>query len=43
MIHRLRLEGSFPTAIPLGEKRIAFLRSEVTAWIQAKLAARAAA
>lgn len=43
MIHRLRSEGSFPAAVSLGEKRIAFLRSEVTAWIQSKLAARVTA
>ncbi len=40
MIHRLRTEGTFPKAVALGEKRIAFLRSEVLAWIEAKLAAR---
>lgn len=43
MIHRLRCEGTFPLPVALGEKRIAFSRSEVTAWIQAKLAARAIA
>ncbi|SCB41860.1 transcriptional regulator, AlpA family [Rhizobium miluonense] len=43
MIHRLRLDGSFPTAIELGKRRIAFPRREVIAWIQTKIAARAAA
>lgn len=43
MIHRLRSKGRFPAAVPLGEKRIAFLRSEVISWIGAKLAARASA
>lgn len=43
MILRLRSEGAFPAAVALGEKRIAFLRSEVQAWISAKLNARAAA
>jgi prophage regulatory protein len=43
MIHRLRTEGSFPLPVALGEKRIAFSRSEVTAWIQSKLAARTTA
>ncbi|NEJ73806.1 AlpA family phage regulatory protein [Rhizobium phaseoli] len=43
MIHRLRVEGNFPAAVALGEKRIAFSRIEVQSWIQAKLAARAAA
>ncbi|MET4687395.1 helix-turn-helix transcriptional regulator [Sinorhizobium fredii] len=42
MIHRLRSEGRFPSAVALGEKRIAFLRSEVFDWIEKKLAARAA-
>ena len=43
MIHRLRGEGKFPAHVELGEKRIAFLRSEVTAWIAAKLDKRASA
>lgn len=42
MIHRLRTEGRFPSAVALGEKRIAFLRREVLVWIEQKLAARAA-
>ncbi|WP_245428230.1 helix-turn-helix transcriptional regulator [Rhizobium phaseoli] len=42
MIHRLRSEGTFPAAVCLGEKRIAFVREEVTAWIKAKIIARAA-
>lgn len=41
MIHRLRSEGKFPVAVALGEKRIAFSRAEVLAWIGQKLAARA--
>lgn len=40
MIHRLRSEGRFPAPVELGEKRIAFLRSEVQSWIAGKLAAR---
>ncbi|MGX5722545.1 helix-turn-helix transcriptional regulator [Shinella zoogloeoides] len=43
MIHKLRTEGRFPVHVELGEKRIAFSRAEVRAWIQQKLAARAAA
>ena len=48
MVNRYRAEGRFPSAIPLGDRRIAFLRSEVTEWIQsridaARIAARAAA
>lgn len=42
MINRYRAEGRFPVAIALGEKRIAFLRSEIIAWIEAKLCSRAA-
>ncbi|MQX70071.1 helix-turn-helix transcriptional regulator [Sinorhizobium meliloti] len=42
MIHRLRSEGRFPAAVALGEKRVAFVRAEVEAWIGAKIAARAA-
>ncbi|PCD66795.1 helix-turn-helix transcriptional regulator [Rhizobium phaseoli] len=42
MIHRLRSDGSFPSAVSLGEKRIAFVRKEVTDWVQEKIAARAA-
>ncbi|RVM32855.1 AlpA family phage regulatory protein [Sinorhizobium meliloti] len=42
MIHRLRSEGRFPAAVALGEKRIAFVRSEVHNWINGRIAARAA-
>ncbi|WP_336620601.1 helix-turn-helix transcriptional regulator [Shinella sp. 838] len=41
-IHRLRSEGRFPCPVELGEKRIAFSRAEVLAWISARLAARRA-
>lgn len=43
MIHRLRSEGRFPQHVVLGEKRLAFSRVEVQAWIREKLAARAMA
>lgn len=43
MIHRLRSEGRFPAAVALGEKRIAFSRAEVLAWIGQKLSERATA
>lgn len=43
MIHRLRSEGRFPCPAELGQKRIAFSRAEVLAWIQQRLAARASA
>ncbi|MBB4348014.1 helix-turn-helix transcriptional regulator [Aliirhizobium cellulosilyticum] len=42
MLNRYRAEGRFPVALELGERRIAFVRSEVAAWIQAKIDARAA-
>ncbi|MHC5230437.1 helix-turn-helix transcriptional regulator [Brucella sp. LJL56] len=42
MINRYRAEGRFPTAVPMGERRVAFVRAEVVAWVQDKIAARAA-
>ncbi|MGY4313736.1 helix-turn-helix transcriptional regulator [Bradyrhizobium sp. JR3.5] len=42
MLNRYRSEGRFPVAVPLGEKRIAFIKSEVTEWIDARIAARGA-
>ena len=42
MLNRYRAEGRFPAAVPLGDKRIAFLKSEVTEWISARIAARGA-
>lgn len=43
MISVLRAEGKFPVAVALGEKKICFVRAEVETWIDAKIAARAAA
>ena len=43
MINRYRAEGRFPVAVDLGERRVAFVRSEVTDWIHAKIRARVAA
>lgn len=40
-INRWRDAGSFPKAVPLGEKRVAFVRAEVVAWIEARIAERA--
>lgn len=40
MVNRYRAEGRFPTAVVLGEKRIAFVRSEVEGWINERIAAR---
>ncbi|MEL7685865.1 AlpA family phage regulatory protein [Citromicrobium bathyomarinum] len=39
-IFKLRERGDFPRAVPLGEKRVAFVRGEVAAWIEARIAAR---
>jgi prophage regulatory protein len=36
-------EGQFPKPVQLGPRRIAFVRAEVEAWIDAKIARRAAA
>jgi prophage regulatory protein len=43
MLNRYRSEGRFCAPVDLGDRRIAFVRSEVADWIQAKIAARAAA
>ena len=43
MIDALRTTGQFPVAVKLGEKKLAFVRAEVHAWIDAKVAARAKA
>jgi prophage regulatory protein len=43
MLNRYRAENRFPVAVDLGDRRIAFVRAEVTDWIRAKIAARVAA
>ncbi|MEX6507460.1 helix-turn-helix transcriptional regulator [Jiella sp. M17.18] len=43
MLNRYRMEGKFPQAVPLGERRLAFVRDEVLEWIKERIAARAAA
>ena len=40
-INRYRADGRFPVAVELGERRLAFVRDEVEAWIAARIAARA--
>lgn len=42
-IYRRIAAGTFPKQVPLGEHRIAFLESEIEAWIATRVAARAAA
>lgn len=37
-INNHRAAGTFPKPIPLGERRIAFVRSEVEAWISERIA-----
>jgi prophage regulatory protein len=41
MLNRYRAEGRFPAAVPLGDRRVAFVKSEVADWITARIAARA--
>lgn len=42
-INRWRDLGKFPKAVLLGDKRVAFVRAEVVAWIDARISERAAA
>jgi prophage regulatory protein len=42
MLNRYRADGRFPAAVPLGVKRIAFVKSEITNWIDQRIAARGA-
>lgn len=39
-INKARAAGAFPRAVPLGERRVAFVRAEVEAWIESRIAAR---
>lgn len=39
-IFKLRSQGKFPKAVPLGEKRVAFVRSELAKWIEERIAQR---
>ncbi|UNK36552.1 AlpA family phage regulatory protein [Shinella sp. H4-D48] len=41
MLNRYRAEGRFPIAVELGDRRVAFVRSEVADWVKAKISARA--
>ncbi len=42
MVNRYRAEGRFPLAVPLGDRRVAFVYQEVMDWIAGRIAARAA-
>ncbi|MER9820023.1 AlpA family phage regulatory protein [Mesorhizobium sp. M0129] len=35
--------GEFPKPVQLGERRVAYVRAEVEAWIDSRIASRAAA
>lgn len=39
-IFKLRAQGKFPKAVSLGEKRVAFVRSELAQWIDERIAQR---
>lgn len=43
MINKLRAAGKFPVAVPLTERRIVWVRAEVEAWLDLRIAARAVA
>ncbi len=40
MLNKYRAEGRFPAAVPLGDRRFAFVRSEVNDWIIERIARR---
>ena len=40
MVNALRSDGAFPVAVELGPRRIGFVREEIEAWIDARIAAR---
>src|SRR5262245_11256579 len=42
-INRLRASGRFPESVSLGEKRVAFVKAEVVAWVRERIASRAKA
>jgi prophage regulatory protein len=41
-INRYRAEGRFPSAVPLGDRRVAFVKSEINEWIAARISLRGA-
>lgn len=42
-ISKFRYAGKFPSEVVLGERRIGFVKTEVLAWIDQRIAARQAA
>ncbi|UXN73181.1 AlpA family phage regulatory protein [Devosia sp. A8/3-2] len=43
MVNKYRVAGDFPRAVPIGEKRIAFVASEIHEWILERMSRRTAA
>lgn len=43
LLRMMANEGRFPQPVPIGERRIAYVRAEVDAWIDARINSRAAA
>lgn len=39
-INRIRAKGEFPEEVAIGERRVAFVRSEVLDWMQVRIDAR---
>lgn len=40
MINKYRAQSRFPKAVDLGDRRVAFVRTEVVDWVQDKIASR---
>lgn len=40
MVNKYRADGRFPQAVDLGDRRVAFVRTEVVDWLKAKIAGR---
>lgn len=43
MVNKYRIAGNFPKAVPIGEKRIAFVEAEIRDWIVSRMDRRGAA
>ncbi len=41
-LQNLARDGAFPQPVPIGERRLAFVRAEVEQWIDERIATRAA-
>lgn len=41
-IYARMAKGTFPQAVPLGERAVGWVEAEIEAWMQARIAARAA-